>query len=361
MYHGLCVPLTGDYGRKLSMDTIFDMLAAMQVQTVRNWMHATVLLDDPETINEEQAALQRAWISALREHGVGEILGMSHYAFLPEGVKCTDGSAVPYPDRTDGSLYMRFLADYETTWYTLAAAFPEVTLWEVGNEYNHDPFLHPINYQTKHAVFSTKEKAEITVDMLYAAKRAIGRANPSAKIVFPGMAPVDGISSMEPYLEAVYTAIESGNFGGGSTDPRMYFDYMAWHPYMENDGFSIERWIAENQTLYAVMQAHGDSDCPVYFTEFGFSDYGDATEDARQAVYFQQIYDAIATQMPYVSGSYPFRLLEDTGAAAWGGEKEVYFGMFSVKDKTHFVPKEKARAICVLYGGNPDQLTAFSE
>ncbi|MCI8388400.1 MAG: cellulase family glycosylhydrolase [Clostridiales bacterium] len=355
--NGLCVPLTGAYGRKLDMNKIFDIIEAMNVKALRNWMHATVLLDDPTTVNEKNAKLQHEWIAELKSRGIEQILGMSHYAFLPNGSSQEDASAVPYPDKTEGSMYMQFLADYETTWYTLASEFPEVDLWEVGNETNHDPFLHPIGYTSRQVKFTQREKAEITADMVYAAAAGVRRANPDAEIIFPGMAPVDGIASMADFLELVYKAIESGNCGNGCTDPDEYFTAVAWHPYMKDDEFTIDKWVDENNQIYDVMVKHGDADKGVYFTEFGFSDGGSSEADAKEGEWFKEMYEAVTTRMDYVTSIYPFRLLEDKGAAKWGGTVEIYYGMFEVSDdKQTLTPKAKARAICEVYGGNCELL-----
>ena len=63
--------------------------------------------------------------------------------------------------------------------------------------------------------------------------------------------------------------------------------------------------------------------------------------------------------MPYLDSLYPFRVVEDSTAAEWGGTIEIYYGMFRVFDKEHFGAKEKAKAICEIYGGDLGKLDQF--
>jgi len=50
---------------------------------------------------------------------------------------------VPSRNLTEGSPYKKFLNRYEKSWETLAKTFPNITMWEIGNEYNLHIFLHP--------------------------------------------------------------------------------------------------------------------------------------------------------------------------------------------------------------------------
>ena len=87
-------------------------------------------------------------------------------------------------------------------------------------------------------------------------------------------------------------------------------------------------------------------------------DGGDSQKDAQQADYFRQIF-ALVDQMPYLDSLYPFRVVEDATAAEWGGSIEIYYGMYRVIDKEHFEAKEKAKAICEIYGGDVSKLNRY--
>lgn len=357
-FNGLCFAIPGAQGRGLDTDRLFDLVGAMNAGALRNWMHATEILNSPTEINEKQYKRQKNYIAALRERGVTKIVGMSHYWFWPEGYDCTDHAAVPYYSTNPSSDFRKWLAVYEQTWYTMASIFPEIDCWEVGNEFNMDSFLHPRNYYSTKTPFTLAEKAQIVTEMCYAASRAIHKVNPDAAVIFPGMAPEGGFTVMEKFLGLVYDNIESGDYGNGSTDPDDYFDAVAWHCYVFVK-FDIEKWVEWNNAVYAVMKKHGDGDKKVFLTEFGFSDGGKQETDAEQGEYLKQIYEACRTRMTYVESIFPFRLIEDETAASWGGTIEIYYGMFRVFGLSNFGAKEKAKALCECYGGDVGSLDMY--
>lgn len=73
----------------------------------------------------------------------------------------------------------------EQSWYTMVSLFPQVNIWEVGNEWNPNAFLQPDGFQTLNNCppFTVDEKMNIAVDMMYFAARGIRRATPKALIL----------------------------------------------------------------------------------------------------------------------------------------------------------------------------------
>lgn len=359
--NGMCLGLTGAYSRKLDIAQLIDLLKVMNVKCMRNWMHLTTVLADPNTAGTKNETRQKEWIKQLQEAGVTKIIGMSHYWFLPESIDTTGmdknlaRSAAPYRDTDEGSVYMEWLELYEQSWYTMAATFPEITFWEVGNEVNMNLYLHPLTYESRGETFSAEEKSEIVTDMLYYASRGIHRANPQAIVIFPGLAPVDGFQSMATFLNRVYTNIESGKYGSGTTDVNCYFQAVAWHGYVLKGEFTVDEWIAGNKLVYSVMEKHGDGNKKVFLTEFGFSDGGKHATDLEQAGYYEQIY-ARLNEMPFLDSIYPFRMIEDTNNP---DQTEVYYGIFRVFSEKYFGAKEKAKVICRLYGGDVNGLDKY--
>lgn len=354
--NGIAFPVKGADERQLNISKIMNLLETMNVECMRNWMNIPTLLLSPTKINKEEVEKQKQWLAMLEVRGITKVIGMSQGAFWPDG-SVEDTLAAPYRDTTPGSLYMQYLEAYRQSWKTLAQTFPEIKYWEVGNETNHDPFLHPTTYVSRKQTFTNAEKAQITVDMIYYASLGIREANPDAMICFPGMAAVNGFTGVRTFLENVYQYIESGNALGG-TNPDTYFDAVAWHMYYFSTSFTADNWLEGNNSIYRVMQAHGDGEKKVFLTEFGFSDGGDLQKDAQQAEYFRQIF-ALVDQMPYLDSLYPFRVVEDATAAEWGGSIEIYYGMYRVIDKEHFEAKEKAKAICEIYGGDVSKLNRY--
>lgn len=353
--NGIGFAIKGADERGLDIARIMDLMEDMNVKSMRNWMNLSTLLTSPTTVNSTEVEKQKMWLAMLEARGVTKIVGMSQGAFWKGGNG--DALAVPYRDLTDGSEYCAFLEQYRQSWKTLAGTFPEVRYWEVGNETNNDPFLHPVDYSTRGTKFTADEKAMITVDMMYYAARGVKEANPAATVIFPAMAPTNGFASMRAFLEKCYAYIESGDAPGG-TDPDAYFDGMAWHMYYFRTAFTAENWLEGNNSIHDVMVAHGDAEKKVFLTEFGFSDGGSAEKDEAGAQAFREIF-RLAEQMPYLDSLYPFRMIEDETAAEWGGTIEIYYGMFRVFDQTHFGAKAKARAICEIYGGDLSRLDRY--
>ena len=360
--NGICLVLPG---AKQNTDILIDTVGTMNAKCARLWMHATSLLDDPATPNADAAAQNKAWIASLQAAGVTKLVGMSHYWFLPERLVPQSGNAdlirssVPYPDPEDPD-YTEFLDLYEETWHTLAATYPEIGFWEVGNEVNFDLYLHPLDYESHGSKFTREEKAELTADMCYRASRGIHRANPAAIVILPGLAPVDGFSSMSVFLEQLYRVIE----GREIRDTNCYFQAVAWHGYFLKSDYNLDAWLEGNRSVYAVMERHGDGDKKVFLTEFGFSDGGDRDTDTRQAGYLKEIIESL-DQLSFVDSVYPFRLM-DYRSSKNADPTEIYYGMMcafydekgkAVKD--HIGAKEKGKMLCRLYGGDPQQLDRY--
>ena len=156
-----------------------DLIRGMGCNAYRSWMHLTeVLLDpctpDPKAVEQHTRLLNRA-----AELDI-EVTGMSHEWFLPEGCIQKKGHAMPARDLTPGSLYMQTLSMLEQSWETMARTFPQVGIWEVGNEWNLNAFLHPDGFlqsDMSHP-FSPDEKYDIAVDMMYFAAKGIRKGNP---------------------------------------------------------------------------------------------------------------------------------------------------------------------------------------
>ena len=66
----------------------------------------------------------------------------------------------------------------EESWYTMAKTFPQVKIWEIGNEWNLNAFLHPDGFldSDMSKPFTANEKMDIAVDMQYFAARGIRRS-----------------------------------------------------------------------------------------------------------------------------------------------------------------------------------------
>ena len=360
-----------------------ELVKGLGCTAYRSWMHLTEILEDPSTPIPEAVAQHTALLDKCAELDI-EVTGMSHEWFLPEGCIQKSGHAMPARDLTEGSLYMKALAMLEESWYTMASLFPQVAIWEVGNEWNLNAFLHPDGFLGTDMThpFSPDEKYDIAVDMMYFSAKGVRRGNPKAKVASfspalstPGLG--GGMPDFFPVmygvawaLDQVYSRIKSGKFW--STDTNDYFDIVAWHPYVfttkdvcDRDLFlDVEEpdtlWRDFNDAAYRVMRKYGDGDKEAILTETGFTDCGNAEWEERYGRYNKKIMD-YAAKMPYVRTLHNFRLLNENAMLKRagiednqiGGLTEVYFGLFT-DPEDGCQPRARALAIQEMTGSDTD-------
>ena len=341
LLYGVCY-VQYSMSNRVSNAKAAEMIAGIGAKSVRVWNHMTYVMSDYKTIVDSAAAPYHELYKALKAKGVKQIIGMSHFHYLdidlshfPNGWNST--TWVPKRDKTPGSDYMKFLQQYEIAWKTLAAEFPEVDCWEIGNEWNHDPFMNPIDYTDGSNgvyAFSLNEKADISTDLMFAAHKGIKAGNPKATAIMPAMAPVDGMWGimMEHYLERIYDNIDSGAFGSTNSDD--FFDALAWHPYSPSKCPDVNDWVKANQRLYAIAQAHGDDGKKVYLTEVGFPDGGSSANDAKHKDWVKEMYRLTKEQLPFVESLHYYRLFDD-GADSYGlfADPAVTGGQIKIKEK----------------------------
>ena len=364
-----------------------DLITALGCNAYRSWMHVTEVLRDPETPDPEAVAMHARLLDRAKALDI-EVTGMSHEWFLPEECKQRLGHAMPPRDLTEGSLYMKALHMLETSWRTMAETFPQVAIWEVGNEWNLNAFLHPDGFldSDMSRPFTAEEKMDVAVDMMYFAARGIRAGNPRAKVAsFSPALSTPGLGGDMPdflpvmygvawTLDKVYRRIRSGDFWSTNTDD--YFDYVAWHPYVftnkpvkDSDLFMDvdepdQLWKSYNDAAYKVMCKYGDGQKQVLLTESGFTDCGNPEWEARYADYNRRMLE-IARELPYVRTLHNFRLLNENAMLKRagiednqiGGLTEVYFGVFT-DPEDGCQPRARAKAIQAMTGSTAD-LTAI--
>ena len=139
-----------------------------------------------------------------------------------------------------------------TTW--MAKTFgAKVTAWEVWNEPNLSEFT---------GVAKVADRGPRYVPVLKAAAAGLRAGDPAARVVFGGPAQTD-----DGFIAAAYKA-----------GAQPYFDVMSLHPYQGNQTKPPESTditgkprMTNLPAVLDVMAANGDSDKPVWWTEFGFS------------------------------------------------------------------------------------------
>ncbi len=367
---GIGEPLTmrGLSGKIDPMESL-ELMQAVGFRAFREWMHIPVILENPTTPKPEVVAAYTRVLDRCAELDI-EVTGMSHEWFLPEGCIQKFGNAAPPRDLTPGSLYMQMLEMLEQSWFTLASCFPQVPMWEVGNEWNTHCFLHPDGFAQRGRTggFTPAQKADIALDLMYFSANGIRRANPAAKVVsFSPCRVAEDQGGDLPYylpanyeiaaaLERLYSRIASGQSWSVRTDD--YFDLLAWHPYVSHDVPPDDIWKDVSDAAYRVMQRYGDGHKQVLITEFGYTDIFDEEKEKRHAEYYRKIFD-YCRQMPYLRTLHVFRLyeeyamLEHDEPGTVGGAYEVTFGIFTEPDRGQ-KPRAKAIELQKLCGGTGD-------
>ena len=271
---------------EVNAEETLSRVEALGATAVREWMHLPVVLSDPDTVKPEAKAAFDRVLNRYRELDI-EITGLNHEWFLAGETLRRGHNEIYARDLTPGSLYMQTLELLERSWRTMATAFPQVTQWEVGNEWNLDTFLHPIGWEYGTPGFSEEEKMDIAVDLMYFSCRGIRQGNPAAKVVSfspavtqPNLGGRGAIYYPSAYgialaISRIYERIKSGDFWSTNTDD--FFDMVAIHPYMltqimpmaASEAYPAERrffraespdagWRAPIDMVYTIMSMNGD-------------------------------------------------------------------------------------------------------
>ena len=322
----------------------------MGVKSVRLWMHCDWFMNSPSEYSTSGLAKMRAIYNDIKDEGY-QIIAMNHSNFHATGmINSGSTTAKPARDLTEGSYYMQWLNDLETTYYNMVMAFPDIQYWEIDNECNNDDFMPRLGG----GLFSLEEKAQIYYDMMYFASRGIHRANPNAITVMGGLV----TWNITTFLNYIYDLIESKDSWSNNTDD--YFQVACWHPYM--DYFSKNKFINENNAIYDIVKQREGRDKKVFLTEMGFSEgKGHRVDD--QAQYIKDIYSACRDDLYYVESLHYFRMYDDY-SSTWGSDAEKTFGLFydpvdykmvdGVKTKDLAEPKPGAIAFQEIAQGSGD-------
>ncbi|MEF3274663.1 MAG: O-antigen ligase family protein [Chloroflexus sp.] len=172
---------------------------------------------------------------------------------------------------------------------------------------------------------------------------AVKTANPEAAVLFPGLAPTDGLDPRAPmseleYLDTIYTL-------GGSA----YFDIMAAqnyglgqppseHRYVFLRGRDNWRWdrpidtrndVSRVVLLREVMERHGDQATPVWVTEFGYNAAPESIPAERRFVWGPPVDEAtkgayLVAQIERARREWPWMGVMNVWMLRYGGYAEPH-------------------------------------
>ena len=340
---GMCYLLEERVG-SLDIEKEVQLMKNLGVKTVRQWMHFTHFMSNPQTIKECDALTNMHKLLAECEEAGLVNIGMNHHNFCTTQGKASP-TAKPFArDLSEGSDYVQWLNDYYTSWKTLVAEFPEVLYWEIDNEVNNPDFMTDGGGKGASS-YSVKQMAQIATDMFYYASRAIHEVNPNAQTIMGGLTEPTGLGKGNTlnFLNMLYDNIESGEYGyfygkedksTASKNADDYFQIACWHPYMSS--FNKQHFIEINNEYYEVILKREGKHKKVFFTEFGWNDEVVGGED-NAMTFMRLTYEAIK-EMPYVETANIFKLYDTGKLNNWDGNNYQYFGLIHDPDVSRHYP-----------------------
>ena len=364
-------PNTGEYDHTVenfNLEATAYLAGAIGAKSMRFRIPAR-LMTDSENYDQTMLNYMKRAATLLNENGVTHLIGMLEVfpkstGFIPDSSNSVPDQNDPYYDDWMNAVYLQTK--------TICSLFPEITMWEMGNEPNSAVFFHPNGYEGNEGTltpgsggFEWDELVAIYTDYMYYMAKGIHEANPdniafAGGYAFPNGA-LGNYEGIQWFIEDTYTQIKEGRAPSNvpederSTDVRDYFDGLSWHPYANRDVGVTEEWLSGNNQIYSAAIANGDEGIPVIFTEFGFHDDGDEAKEIKQIGYMEQAFEYMQNDMPYVVACCAFRMYQCQYAVSWGGTAQNYWGYFTEDlDGSGVYPRQKAIELQKLYGGTGD-------
>lgn len=333
--------------RGLTNEIIAHFAGEFKATAVRVWLRfhefARCDKDDNVTIVEERAKKLRVYLDALKAKGVKDFSLLSWSFLYPEGFNYTDGWAVPDPVK-ETEKYIRFLNVQRKLYELIAERFPDICYFEPTNEPDgiSGDFLHREGFifgKTKEEnapyIYTQAEIVKIVLDLSYYTSAGVKKYNAGAKVLFPGFWNTDDAPM---YLTKVFSELQSGQYPligeVKSARQKDFFEVMNFHPYSLKTGEIDEGWLQGQKRLYGVMQSFGAGDMPVWYTEFGWSDFARDTEKQLIGGKFLKAFEVVEKELPFVKKIFLFRLCTLADCLETVGEDN--FGlMYNVFDEVH--------------------------
>ena len=385
-FFGLCDPsgsLEGGVDKAITNEWLGDVVDVLGVKSFRLWVNLegkdggglfSVDKNNDLSFNQGYLAKVHDYVNNLKRGGVKNFLFLNTTYLHPYGSPMK-GYDVPdvYDDEQD---YLAFLEINAKAYGMLAAEFPEIKNWEVGNEPDlNGGGMHKFGYNASDLIasepymFSDKEIAEIVCDLCWYIRRELKKVSSEHRVALPGRSLAYDYN--HSFFESIYEVIESKTLPYGTEysdiDPDNYFDIIDWHPYMNMDKFGSpyyldfpedmwEEWAENTIEVHNIAAKHGDAEKPAYFSEFGYTDVGEPYNGELQnqiAKNYVIALDIIKERMPWVETVFCFRATTLVHQKASDNKTEENFGIFYNKDDPENGGRAKPAAIALAdYFGN---------
>ena len=358
-FYGLC-EVFGDTGGALdpgiTNEWIADMAGALGVKSFRMWINYEAMYEVDENNNlipnRSQIAIVRDAVDRLKAAGVENFLAMATSFVYPADYPTTTLYVVPDPYE-EYETYLEFLDLQQKVYKAFATDFPEVMYFEPANEPEFGGCIHKNGYThggsdmvNASYIYTRYDQVRIVADMGWYITKALKEVNPEIQVMNPSLC---GLTDTPDYLDALYEAIESGALPvaqeKSDTDPDSYFQILNWHPYTFGSDTVTEAWLQLQKDIYQVAIDHNDDGTPVWFTEFGWTDYGVVERQQIIADAYIGFFDMVKAEMPWLQTAMIFRLT--TLATQDISLGENYFGIMYNKDDPLYGGQPKPAAIAI--------------
>ncbi len=378
---GLCELPSEFGGGSTEAETTIEFVAEscknLRVKSMRVWMHLKMVFEresnsDTLHFKEDVVANYHRYFQLLKDAGVEQILVMNHQFIKPWDYYSHDSQCMPDPWNGEYDYYVRTLQIYEQAYRMMQTEFPEITYWEVGNEFESNQFLHKAGWKTgsNDYLFTIPELAIISADLSWYANRGLKSVNPASVTVAPGNSSRVIVAE---FVESIYSTITSSRIvptGQPFYDPEPdhYFQIMAWHPYAhpvkghENDDpnghYATDAVLGRSDEIYEIMKKYGDGDKKVWFTESGFSNAEHADDETMLTKYTYYL-DEIAKRT-YAEKVFIFRLSNLHNFPE--NQLETNYGIMYAQTDPVNLGKPKYQALAIykwFYGENADTLPLY--
>ena len=381
-FNGICA-LSGDFNNGVDVGLTNDWTAsrvkALKAKSMRIWIALSGLFtvgeEDDLHVKQSYYLVMKDHINKLKEAGVENFLILYTSYVYPTGYVPTTGYVVPNP-REEYEEYIRFLNLQKEASKQIKTLFPEIRNFEPGNEpdfacpgcIHKNGFIFGgdmnVNYNF---IYNDDDKASIIADLCWYVRKGVTEVDPNAKVSIPGLT---NQTTVADFLSLIYKKIESkalpANQEYSDNNPDHYFDIINWHPYTtqinSDNMINWDSWLAYQKSVYQVVIDHKDEGKEVYFSELGWTDWGNR-EDAnlnRIANNYTTVINLIKTELPWVTAVFAFRLtnLKYQALDNTGGEEN--FGLFYHPDDSlkPGKPKPAAYALAKAYNGEDYDLDA---
>jgi hypothetical protein len=217
---------------------------------------------------------------------------IAHPAFQA-GILEDGNSTGPPDDLADYANFVRTLVErYDGDGIDDAPGSPIVRHFQIWNEPN---LKNEWNWQTP--------RPEDFVELLRVGATAARAASPDAIILFPGLAPTDGLDFRAPmteleYLDRVYRAgaaqyfdiMAAQNYGlGQPPDENRYVFLRNRNNWNWRQPIDTRNDVSRVVLLREVMERHGDHATPVWVTEFGWNAAPDTIPPERRLTWGEPV------------------------------------------------------------------------